>query len=370
MPAPSQAGRIGQSDLVYVGAFRVPQGTQGSSTFDYGGTALAYNPASNTLFVTGHAQQQMTAEISIPEPVNASSVASLNTAKVVQAFRDPLEGKRASVNPGEPNGENIGGQLVHNGKLYVSAYSYYDGSGTQSTSHFVRPLNLATSGQVQGPFKLGPSSLRARWLAGYMAHIPSEWQAAFGGPALTGLGGVPIVSAASNGPTAAVFNPADVGGSNAATLLLGYPLSNTLAHLYGSNESTTNPYWNRTSEVRGAVFPDGTGSILFFGKHGTGPYCYGTGADCNDPTDSSKGEHGYPYKQYVWAYDANDLVAVKNGQRSADSVKPYAIWSLGTPFSGGTNLIGGAAWDPQTRRVFVSAMKQDGSYPVVLVYRI
>ena len=50
-------------------------------------------------------------------------------------------------------------------------------------------------------------------------------------------------------------------------------------------------------------------------KQGTGTFCYGEGATCNDPTDSSKGNHAYPYQYQVWAYDANDLAAVKAGSK-------------------------------------------------------
>src|SRR5262249_57138264 len=37
--------------LEYVGAFRVPKGNLGDSTFDYGGTAMAFNAANNSLFI-------------------------------------------------------------------------------------------------------------------------------------------------------------------------------------------------------------------------------------------------------------------------------------------------------------------------------
>jgi hypothetical protein len=122
--------------------------------------------------------------------------------------------------------------------------------------------------------------------------------------------------------------------------------------------------------VRGVVFPNGTHSVLFFGMHGTGTYCYGSGSACGDPVDDDQGNHAYPYKHYVWAYDANDLAAVKKGQRAPGSLQPYAIWSFETPFSGGSNLIGGAAWDPQTRRIYLLGRLQDGAYPLVHVYHV
>src|SRR2546423_14916678 len=79
------------------------------------------------------------------------------------------------------------------------------------------------------------------------------------------------------------------------------------------------------------VFPSGTRSVLFFGPHGLGSYCYGTGGtagDCYDPDDGPKGIHSYPYRSQVWAYDANDLVAVKAGQKQSYQVMPYAVWQL------------------------------------------
>src|SRR3989304_8103030 len=55
-----------QSDLVYQGAFRVPTGKLGANQavgFAFGGAALAYNPANNSLFVVGPVFDQMTGEI-------------------------------------------------------------------------------------------------------------------------------------------------------------------------------------------------------------------------------------------------------------------------------------------------------------------
>ena len=47
------ANLVQLSDLQYLGAFRVPQGTTDTNTFNYGGTSLAFNPANNSLFMTG-----------------------------------------------------------------------------------------------------------------------------------------------------------------------------------------------------------------------------------------------------------------------------------------------------------------------------
>src|SRR5262245_16313756 len=65
-------------DATYLGAFRVPAGTIAGTGFDYNGFGLAYNPANNSLFITGRDHDarnpiggtpsgQRIAEISIPQ---------------------------------------------------------------------------------------------------------------------------------------------------------------------------------------------------------------------------------------------------------------------------------------------------------------
>ena len=51
---------VEQSDLVYQGAFRVPQLglSADANSYNYGGTSLGYNPASNSLYIIGYNQQQ------------------------------------------------------------------------------------------------------------------------------------------------------------------------------------------------------------------------------------------------------------------------------------------------------------------------
>jgi hypothetical protein len=366
--SPGSLPRVQQSNLVYQGAFRVPQGSTEQTTFNYGGTALGYNASKNSLFMVGHTWHQRSAEISIPAVVNSTNVSSLNTATLLQNFADATEGKLNQINPNDPNSKKIGGQLVYNNKLYVSAYSYYDGASTQSSSHFVRPTSLSTTGQVSGPVRVG--SQYPGFVSGYMTHIPSEWQSLFGGPALTGNCCLAIVSVQSSGPAASVFNPSNVGVSNPvpATPVVGYPYSHPLA-----DWGTTNQYFNGTTQVTGIVFPSGTRSVLFFGRHGVGTFCYGTGAECNDPADNSKGTHAYPYKYQVWAYDANDLVAVKNGTKQQWEPRPYALWNFTLPFEKANDYhqFGGAAYDPSTGRIYVAQGCADSNCgPIIHVFKV
>lgn len=356
-----------ENDLVYEGAFRVPDVGSDGSSFAYGGTGIGFNPVSNSLFLTGHKNYQLSAEISIPTPVDSGNYNSLPTATLLQSFRDATEGRLSSIDPGENNGIRIGGHLVFGNRLYVTAYSYYDANGSQSNSHFSRPLSLSSSGQVDGAVRVGSN---AHYTSGYMALVPPEWQSEFGGPALTGNCCRSIISHHSHGPAVSVFNPASIDSGNdiGAVELLRYTSDNPL----GPGEQTQNPYFNLNTRVEGVVFPNGTRSVLFFGEHGIGPYCYGDGAQCGDPADESKGNHAYPYVYQVWAYDANDLLRVKNGTLQPHAVEPYDVWVLNPPLEpSGVHETGGATYDPSTGRIFFVQMKYGSSnMPVIHVYRV
>src|SRR5205085_1804721 len=128
-----------------------------------------------------------------------------------------------------------------------------------------------------------------------------------GGPVFNGQCCLAVVGRTSLGPALFTIDPAKIGASETtpATALVYYPEANPL-----SAWESTGTYYNGTTELHGVVMPAGTRSVLFFGRQGLGTFCYGSGDECHDPTDSSKGTHAYPYAYYVWAYDALDLAAV------------------------------------------------------------
>jgi len=139
---------------------------------------------------------------------------------------------------------------------------------------------------------------------------------------------------------------------------------------YGRGTFTI-PYEDNSMRVQGVLFADGTRSVLFFGKKGLGPYYYGTGGgDCYDPDNSYKGDHAYPYTQFVWAYDVNDLFAVKNGQRNPWAVVPYTGWALKVPGSSGNAPVG-VSWDSASRLAYMVVPCSTGTcVPVVHVFQV
>jgi hypothetical protein len=162
-------------------------------------------------------------------------------------------------------------------------------------------------------------------------------------------------------------NPADIGARTPFPVapLVYYPLSTPLG-VYG----TANPYFNGTGGVAGAVLPEGSASLLFFGTHGVGTYCYGTAPPCTDPESPYQSPHGYPYVYRVWAYDANELAAVTAGTRKPWDVRPYAWWDLTLPTVARKTVMTGVAYDAATGRIFIGQGFADGDAPVIHVFAI
>ena len=170
-----------------------------------------------------------------------------------------------------------------------------------------------------------------------MGVIPQEWQGAFGAPALTGACCYAIITRTSFGPSAFAFDPDKLGQINPvpATPLVSYPEDHPTLGTWIANG--INLYYNQATSVAGVVFPNGTATVLFLGSNGIGEPCYGIGyptlplppgESCYDPDFLTKASHAYPYKYWVWAYDANELLAVKSGKKGA--MGRTALCRLGT----------------------------------------
>lgn len=361
-PAAAQSNlpRVAQSDIVYLGAFALPTATFGTSSFNYGGHGITpyRDPQSGkrTLFMEGHAQKPgHVAQVEIPSNlVKSSNWSSLPVASVVQQFRDVTDGKLSQVDPSNTsNASFVYGLLAYNGRLIVGASNSY--SASQQRSHGASSLTLSSSGDFQG-FVAMSATAPLRAVGGPMTVIPPEWRSALGGPALTGQCCISVISSTSSGPSATVFNPDNVGsGSLSGTTVLYYPLSNPVCGSVGC-EASQNDTFNLTTRVGGMAFPPGTRTLLFVGGHGTGRYCYGTMQECGNDTalPDVKGPHAQPYRYQIWAYDVNDLVAVKNGQRATHSPRPYGVWPLSGMPNSGNPTIAGAGYDPETGRLYIT----------------
>lgn len=446
-----------QSDFTYLGAFKVPTGDMGGPQYHglaYGGSAIGYNPVNNSLFIVSHDQDQLVGEINIPQEVNSTNLADLNRATVVQNLVDITEGNRLNLKAnGDPilvNGTKIGGLLKYGDKLIGSIYAYYDAGHEAFRSHFRSDLNLATTGDFEGVYEVGnkPSQVpQAGFVGGYMTTVPADWQVALGGPVLTGMSAISILGRTSSGPASFAFNPADMNASfpASATPLLYYNMTYNcvdLVDIPGQNICdnqtigsyyTSQTLYNKGSAYRGVIFPRNSKSIIFTGQQGLGQACYGPGTNilaesgnrynfpapnntcggvvmtdvadpcCYDPENLNKGAHAYPYVNYAWAYDAEDLARIKTGGRIVDNpspnlvtdisvsgvvkhagvsptstetykpwdIKPYAYWEISSPFTkNGPLPFGASAYDEVNRKMYIVQPEVEGMSPVVHVFSV
>jgi len=378
-----------KSNLTYLGAFKLPDVPYGGGNgatygFDYATTSIAFNPAHNSLFINNHIYEQKTAELSIPSTLStATTLRDLPTASFLQNFSDITQGHINNIGANravvDTSGTYMGGLMVWGNKLIGTSYGYYDAGYVVALSHFTASLDLSNP-NFAGMYKIG--SLNPGFYDGYMTKIPLEWQSLFGGPALTGNCCMSIIGRTSLGPAASVFDPDKLGVVDPvpATTVVAYPLTHPTLGTYG--DQNPNSLYNGSLALGGIVFAEGTRSVLFFGRRGTGNFCYGAGTTdpaldhkplpeypngeviyCYDPANNGKGGHSYPYLYEVVAYDANDLVSVKNGSKNYWEVVPYAHWSLSElPVTAGVYLQG-TAYDPATQRIYVSQASGEHAYP-------
>jgi hypothetical protein len=198
-----------------------------------------------------------------------------------------------------------------------------------------------------------------------MCDVPAAWQSRLGATHLTGLSCVPVVQRTSWGCIAAFgFNPAHlVQGQTAPVIPFCYYNQDHQTFDEGDDNTQHHNTWNWTAWMGGSVFPAGTDTVLYFGRIGIGPFYYNGGSNAE------------PYRYRVWAYNANDFEAVKNGTKQPWEVVPYALWNLSTPFQPGDDwwngtFIGGVAYDAATKRIYVSCLKENdgGTTPIIHVY--
>ena len=377
---PSTLPLIQFADLTYTGAFRLPDHFVNGDGFTIGGHPLAFNPARNSLFIGSRIGN--VAEVAIPTPVNSASIGALPFATFLQGFADPTEGNLWQI---ASEGASIDGLMVLGDRLYGSASIYYDANNTQRLSHYSRSTNLSTpsfSGMTQVWL-----NEKSGFVSGYMGTVPAEWQQRLGGTAVTGQCCLPIAWRTSWGPSAFAWNPTDIGAVSPvpAAPLVYYPLDHSTLGRW----DTSNPVYGGTTQINGVAVIASTRTALFVGRNGTGPFCYGNGTGdpslvgtlgpdqeifCYDPTSTAKGQHAYPYNYQIWAYDLNDLAAVRAGTKQPWDVVPYGVWPFAVPFAEPAVRIGGVGYDASRQILYVSQMYADqdgyGYRPIVHAIKV
>lgn len=345
-PPPAPQALVQQSDFVYQGSFRLPR----MDDLQYGGQSATMHD--DKLFVQAFRSSTFY-DFTIPVPVNSSVYSELPFAALSQTYFNIDNGLRFDQNPQDTM---VRGVMFDGPKLIMSIASYYDAAYSQTRSHLSRDW---TSGQVTS-YGLTPVG----HTAGFMTPATGAL-----GPALTGNFGLPIITRESWGPAAFVFDPNDL--TKPAIPVLDYP---NIEHSLGPWDQKSD-VWNVRSAF-GGMHLIGR-SLLFTGVHGIGDFCYGPtigdGGPCYDPEGGGSGNHSYPYVYRIWAYDTDDLVAVKNGLKQPWEPQPYGVWNITLPMTSGWTRLA-SAYDPTTHRLYLlqGFGDHDAAYgfPVVHVYAV
>jgi hypothetical protein len=316
-----------------------------------------------TLFYKGHDHHPgAVAQISVPAQFGRGlRFESLPKAAVIQPFRDVTDGAlRSSPNSLGlmGNGAGVTGLLVRGGKLLVSASLWYEYS--QNNSHGVSGVDLSEAGDFEGFMTpTGRSVIFPRAMSGSMVNIPAEWQAALGGDILGGNYPTSIISANSSGPSLTVLrvNTAARPARYEGETVMFFPLDRAMCGVPGCHESL-NPIFTWATEYTGKAFIPGTRTVIFVGKHPVGEMWYGgptspTGkpASCDDGGWGQKAA-GWEYR--VAAFDANDLVRVRQGKLDRSAVRPYATWPIPDFPVADCTKIRSAAYDEETQQLFIA----------------
>jgi hypothetical protein len=94
--------------------------------------------------------------------------------------------------------------------------------------------------------------------------------------------------------------------------------------------------------------------LLFFGRVGNAFSRYNNTQAQYDPEWPVTGPRSYPYYYRCWAYDLNDLAAVKAGTKTSYEVNPYAVWNFNLPIGGYGADINGVCYDHVNRNIIIS----------------
>ncbi|NCC25978.1 MAG: hypothetical protein EOM25_12425 [Deltaproteobacteria bacterium] len=410
MAADIPAERLQPSDLVYQGAFRLPD------EFNWGALGMSYYPSGiggqGSLLVTGFQSPSSPehpaeacwdpswscnsyyGQVLIPTPTKAFNWESLPMAQLSGGMINYDQGLAATV---------------HREYVFVSDIEYMPRSGSQSRDKVYGALeawyaegifgegsfptiwmsNMDGTG-ARGVFHVGPESVpfHGRKMGSYLFTVPQWYADQY-------LGGRRLVTGRSRGTPASIDPVTTDGGSQGPTLFAFRALDSddptgnldALPFLYyrvkypgcaGPNVGPTAecdyPFFSMCDDWTGGAFVD-TGSkraVMLLGLKGS-RNCYG-GAGCGDPCGDGQGYHCDPSERQVIFYDVHALGDIAKGQVDPWSVLPYAVWKPGEFYQTGVTCwnAGGMTFDSENGRVFMveRGMGGETNACVVHVWRV
>jgi hypothetical protein len=305
------------------------------------------------------AMVELSGQSEVPQP--------LTTNKSWFEITDPHDKDQTGFAGVQPVGEHV----------LIAGQTYYDANNTQRVTAAISdwpPSAVAAEYQPnRTPFSAIGAGYEQGLVSGYFAPIPPEWQEALNGDTLIGQSSLPIISRGSAGPCATSFYWTDLAATRdlPGTLLVGYPQGHWMPGHPWDNPAADDVY-NFATQIMGmAILGD---TIVFVGSHGYGQPCYGNGTGdpelagtpspdgshwCYDPTSGAKANHAYPYRLQLWHYPLADLALAAEGEIDPWEAVPECF-EIEVPFRQENAQCNGCAYDPTTKRLYISMYAADG----------
>lgn len=293
LSGPQDADLVNPSDLVYLGAFRLPGEETPPLTFAYGGNAMTFNPDGDSasgdaypgsLFIMGHDRQawgslpngNQVAEVSIPVPIIATDPDGLPAAGFLQDFADVTAGYFTGLEEIPKVGMQYLNHPDTGPKIHLAWGQHLQPSGAASHAWFNPTL---TAPDLKGVWFIGDENLYS--VNGYLFEIPSAWADAYASGRYLATGRMRDGGQGGMGPALFAYRPWLPGGAAPAA---GTHLSDTVLLLYETSDATEdiirslNGYQHPDEWEGGALLttPSGKSAVMFAGTKSNGAkYWYG-----------------------------------------------------------------------------------------------
>jgi hypothetical protein len=393
--APVEASTLIQpGDLQYVGAFRLPDspGTPdnvGWEWSNWAGAATSYPGGDPTgtadgypgsLFAVGHDQTQYISEISIPVPVKSASknVADLNTAGIIQGFKNIRGNLYGAIEMPRVGLEYLPAQgFQSSGKLYFSWAEHLD-EGNTGPTHGWCDLNLSNP-QTKGTWRIGG---RTNYVTSdYIFEIPSAWADTYTPGYRLATGRYRDGGQDAQGPALFTYGPWNQGNPPApGTTLTTVPLLLYDNVIDPVPQKMLNGYAHSDEWNGGAWLTSGNNSaVVFVGNKGVGYTWYGCddGQECPPNCDcgESRGWWSDRIEAQIIFYDPADLAKVAQGTLQPNQPQPYATMNLDSLLyhittSRQKHHVSAVAFDRPHGLLYVFEPLADGDKPIVHAWKL
>ena len=383
---------IQPSDLVYEGAFRLPDEEPYEASWNYAGQGMTYFPNGEpggpddgypgSIFGVGHAWTMYVSEISIPVPVISSTkdLSELNTAITLQGFHDVRTGLFDGIldemlRVGIEYLPKQGSQTTD--KLHIAWGQHFQYELVQS--HTWCELDLFNP-QTAGPWYFSNYSNFST--DDYIFAIPQDWADANTPGKLLATGRFRDGGLGGRGPALFAYGPWNEGNPPAPndtlrdiTPLLLYDNYD----IYHEPNPDTLINYNHPDEWSGGAWltADGNSAVIFVGTKGYGESWYGCPdggrfpeVDCEERgwwCDSLRGQ--------IIFYDPSDLAAVARGEMEPSKPQPYASLDIDQYLFNVTSSrqkehVGAASFDRENGLLYVFEPRADEDKCLVHVWRV